>query len=353
MQQENEERGLAVVPQTGTAIATSHAAGTLALAMMSDQEFEARLAALKKGQERQARVQRELMTENVDYGCIPGTGDKPTLLKPGAEKLCNLYGLIPEFKDDRTYGDGKVAPAIRVFVTCYLHAGAEGPVVGMGVGECNSWEKKYRWREGQRTCPECGLVGGIISGKEEYGGGWLCWKRKGGCGAKFAKEDPRITEQQVGQVENSDPFDLCNTIVKMAAKRAYIDAALRTTATSGLFTQDVEDLAETPAATPSAPHTPPQAQPPQTPPARPAPRPAAPRRPASDQIPPEEGGPNGPETDEYTAFFKAGLGLGYKDVKALFAALNVKSMADWVNQGRTLTQALDELAQLQGKKPAA
>lgn len=36
-------------------------------------------------------------------------------------------------------------------------------------------------------CPECGKDT-IIKGKEEYGGGWLCYKAKGGCGAKFDKE---------------------------------------------------------------------------------------------------------------------------------------------------------------------
>ena len=38
---------------------------------------------------------REQMIDGIDYGVIPGT-DKPTLLKPGAEKLNNLYGLAPE-----------------------------------------------------------------------------------------------------------------------------------------------------------------------------------------------------------------------------------------------------------------
>ena len=36
-------------------------------------------------------------------------------------------------------------------------------------------------------CPECGQPT-IIKGKEEFGGGWLCWKKEGisgGCGAKF------------------------------------------------------------------------------------------------------------------------------------------------------------------------
>lgn len=36
------------------------------------------------------------------------------------------------------------------------------------------------------VCPNCGKDA-IIKGKEEYGGGWLCYKAKGGCGSKFTE----------------------------------------------------------------------------------------------------------------------------------------------------------------------
>ena len=36
----------------------------------------------------------------------------------------------------------------------------------------------------QRVCPKCEKPA-IIKGKTEFGGGWLCFKKKGGCGAKF------------------------------------------------------------------------------------------------------------------------------------------------------------------------
>jgi hypothetical protein len=42
-------------------------------------------------------------------------------------------------------------------------------------------------------CPKCGKDA-IIQGKPEYGGGWLCYKQKGGCGAKFTV-DPAIVNQ--------------------------------------------------------------------------------------------------------------------------------------------------------------
>lgn len=215
-----------------------------ALAAMSDSEFEMRLTSLQTAQRRMAKVQRDIMDADVDYGVIPGTGSKPTLLKPGAEKLCMFHHLVPTFETTLQLGDGERLPHIRVSTVCTLHySSADGPVVGQGVGAANSFEKRHRWRDSQRKCPQCGAAA-IIKGKAEYGGGWLCFGKKGGCGAKFGDNDPVITEQQTGQAENPDPFDLENTLVKMSAKRAYVDATLRATATSGLFTQDVEDMVD-------------------------------------------------------------------------------------------------------------
>ena len=220
-----------------------------ALATMSDAEFEQRLSGLKKAQERMARIHRDIMERDTHYGVIPGTGNKPTLLKPGAELLCKLHHLVPTFDQRTIIGDGTTAPHIRVLTTCSLHYETEdGPVVAQGVGASNSWEKKYRYRDAQRACPSCGAAA-IIKGKAEYGGGWLCWAKKGGCGAKFSENDPAIVGQQVGQTENPDPYDGENTLEKMSAKRGQTDATLRATATSGLFSQDQEEAVE-PAAKP-------------------------------------------------------------------------------------------------------
>lgn len=216
-------------------------AGMLAMATMSDGEFEVRLEALKKGQARIKRIKETLMEEGAHYGTIPGT-QKPTLLKPGAEVLCSIYGLRPDFVPTIERGDGQSAPHIRVTMRCELHLGdIAGPVVAVGYGSANSWERKHRYRRGERTCPACGVVGHVIKGKEEYGGGWVCLRSKGGCGAKWPDGAAEIENQQAGDVENPDPFDLENTLVKMSKKRAFIDAALTGTASSDLFTQDMEE----------------------------------------------------------------------------------------------------------------
>jgi hypothetical protein len=231
-----EPRALAVMPDQGMA-----ATGALALAAMTDAEFDRRLAALEKGRDRVARIQKALMVADVDYGTIPGT-PKPTLYKPGAEKLCQAYGLAADFAPIRTVGDGLTEPALAYQMRCDLHLGSlQGVVVAVGNGSANSWERKHRYRRGERVCPNCGKTGTIIKGKAEYGGGWLCWKKKDGCDSKWPDSSPEIEDQVVGDVENPDPWDLDTTLLKMAEKRAFVDATLRATAASGLFTQDLED----------------------------------------------------------------------------------------------------------------
>jgi hypothetical protein len=93
------------------------------------------------------------------------------------------------------------------------------------------------------VCPECGKDT-IIKGKAEYGGGWICYAKKGGCGAKWPddSEQARTFETtEIGRVDNPDLADTFNTVLKMADKRALIAAVLNGTAASDVFTQDVED----------------------------------------------------------------------------------------------------------------
>jgi hypothetical protein len=184
-----------------------------------------------------------IMKPDVDYGIIPGTS-KNTLLKAGAEKATSFFGLSARFKDAEIIEDftGKDHDGEAFFFyrrTCELWKG--NYIVAAVDGSCNSFEKKYRYRNSERICPMCGKSA-IIRGKEEYGGGWLCYAKKGGCGAKFADNDPAIINQETGQVKNPDIADLANTILKMADKRALVAATLIATGLSEYFTQDIEDF---------------------------------------------------------------------------------------------------------------
>lgn len=182
-------------------------------------------------------VMSKAMKENEHYGVIPGTGSKPSLLKAGAEKLCLLFRLGPEYESTERY-DGD---HLTIKSKCVLFHTPTGMKMGSGEGSCSTKESKYAYRKGARVCPDCGKES-IIKGKAEYGGGWLCFGKKGGCGHKWPDGAEVIEKQNTDRVANEDIADQYNTILKMANKRSLIAAVLNVTAASDIFTQDLEDL---------------------------------------------------------------------------------------------------------------
>lgn len=122
-----------------------------------------------------------IMTADVDFGTIPGTR-KPTLLKPGAEKLTAFFGLAPEF-DVTVRIEQWEEQFFHYEIKCRLVR--DGQVRGEGLGSSNTRESKYR---------------------------------------------------------NRPAADVVNTVLKIAKKRALVDAVLNTTGASQFFTQDVEDM---------------------------------------------------------------------------------------------------------------
>lgn len=173
------------------------------------------------------------MRRDTDYGVVPGT-KKPSLLKPGAERLTNLFHCVADFEVVERVEDwdrGLFAYEIR----CEIRTRA-GAVLAVGLGSCSTYESKYRWRQGERMCPDCGET--VRRSKKEF----YCWTKTNGCGQVFDLQDERITSQQVGRVQNPDICDQRNTALKMAKKRAHVDAALNLGCCSDIFTQDVEDM---------------------------------------------------------------------------------------------------------------
>jgi len=127
---------------------------------------------------------REHMVEGEDYGVIPGASPKPTLFKPGAEKLNAIFGFAPVVEVTERAEDwdaGFVAYEIKVTLLNKRTGGVEAE----GIGSCNSRERRYK---------------------------------------------------------NQDAANVANTLLKMAKKRALIDATLSATRASGMFTQDLEDM---------------------------------------------------------------------------------------------------------------
>ncbi len=192
----------------------------------------------------QADFIRAVLKKDLDYGVIPGTGNKPTLYKAGAEKAINFYRYAQEFVliehvEDWTGAQHGGEPFFYYHYKARLLFG--GLLVAEAEGSCNSWEEKYRYRKGERICPNCGKSA-IIKGKQDYGGGWLCFGKKGGCGSKWPDGSEVIEAQNADRMPNDRIFDQVNTIKKMAQKRALVAVALIGCRLSDTFTQDIEDM---------------------------------------------------------------------------------------------------------------
>ena len=183
-------------------------------------------------------VMKKEMKEGQDYGKIPGV-DRDCLFQPGAQKLLMVFNLTESVKRE-TLREFPGMPLHREYELTMTVAAPNGKTWD-GVGTCSTLESKYRYRKAERKCPECGL-NKIIAGKAEWGGGFICFKKKGGCGAKFTDQDQRITSQAAGTVEFENPPDYWNTVRKMAFKRALVHASINATNTSELWTQDVEEM---------------------------------------------------------------------------------------------------------------
>lgn len=141
-------------------------------------------------------VQKTLRPEQ-DFGTIPGT-NKPTLLKPGAEKILMLMGLTSEYEiidKVEDYTGGFFAYTVKSSLL------KNGQLITEGFGSANTKENRYRlneWSEEEH--------------KKVWTGGY------------------------------QDPYTLVNTVLKMAKKRAQVDAALTVGSLSNVFTQDIEDM---------------------------------------------------------------------------------------------------------------
>ena len=231
-----EEAGLTPAPALLPAVRDGSTGSTLAVTpQVTASELVERLDMIKDAAEK-------AMQEDVDFGKVPGT-DKPTLLKPGAEKLGVLFQLDVQLENEKRWDGDHLTVTSHATV---FHA-PSGTRLGYGEGVCTTRERKYAYRKQNRKCPTCEAEA-IIKGKAEYGGGWVCWKKRDGCGAKFPDGHEPIESQEAGEIDNPDLPDLWNTVVKMAEKRARVDAVLAVTGASALFTQDIEadETAEAP-----------------------------------------------------------------------------------------------------------
>lgn len=191
---------------------------TTSLNIIVDVNLQQVSAIMQKITQFQAVVQKTLKKDH-DYGVIPGT-DKPTLLKPGAEKILMLMGLTSEYdivEKVQDYESGFFAFTVK----CTLYKG--DMKITEGLGHANTKEARYA----HRWVTEKKLPDGVNKNS-------LPKREKEGKYGKYVEY----------QIDNDDPYTLANTVLKMAKKRAQVDAVLTVASLSEIFTQDLEDELE-------------------------------------------------------------------------------------------------------------
>jgi len=169
-------------------------------------------------------LMQQAMKEGEHFGKIPGCGDKPTLLKSGAEKLAFMFRLAPRYEITiRDLGKGH-----REYdIITSLHHITTGNFCGQGVGSCSTMESKFRYR----------WIDSPYKPKKDEADK-LKYDGKG----RWRKNNNEWIWQD--RIDYDNPADYYNTIEKMAKKRSLVDAILTATAASDIFTQDIEELEE-------------------------------------------------------------------------------------------------------------
>ena len=117
-----------------------------------------------------------------DYDRLPNT-TKPTLLKSGAEILSDVFGFRTTAKVINRIAD--YDKQFVLYEVCVTVINSDGNIIAEGLGSCNSRERKYL---------------------------------------------------------KTDFASNLNTVLKIAKKRAFVDAILTATHASHIFTQDMEDI---------------------------------------------------------------------------------------------------------------
>ena len=157
------------------------------------------------------RAYQTIMIKSQDYGLVQGCGDRPMLFKAGAEKAANLFGLSIQVKLEKEVEDWD-----KEFFSYTYKAvirDRERNIVAECVGNCNSKEKKYRYR-------------------------WIPEKfatPQQKTDAIQRKENTKYKGSFDIQVKNPDICDQVNTIMKMAQKRAIVGGVLIATNSSAFF----------------------------------------------------------------------------------------------------------------------
>lgn len=203
-------------------------------AIINIDDFAMSIESLKKQVQIIKKLMDEVMIEDVHYGIIPGT-KKKTLYKPGADKLCFLFRLEPLYEIIR---EEREKEFIAYTVQCTLMHSPTGKEIATGLGSCNSRETKYYWRyEVEPT--DKPVPSEYWKAKQQNNNKEM--KRIMGDGRPYKTEDGKWVIATSKKVINDNPWDIDNTLIKMACKRSYLGATLHGTAASDVFDQPLDD----------------------------------------------------------------------------------------------------------------
>ena len=181
------------------------------------------LEQMKKWYDTFSEFTKSILKPGLDFGTIPGVS-KPSLFKPGAEKLRFAYQLGSEFK----LVDKSEDFVLKFFDYTYRCTikDRSGRILAQCEGNCSSEETKYKYSfkpnyDLKPSKEEADKLKAEKKGKQiKLNGNWVWHDR----------------------VENPEIASLRNTLMKMAQKRAFVGAMLLATGASEFFTQDVEDM---------------------------------------------------------------------------------------------------------------
>lgn len=173
----------------------------------------ARPAELLETHEEVRALIADALMEGRDYGKIPGTGDKPTLLKPGAERVTMAFGCYSRFRvAEKEVDHDREVPWVK---------------------------RKKKWENGRQT-GEWEETRGSSIGLYRYVVECEIVHREsesvvGSCIAVCSSMEAKYVDR---------PRESENTVLKMAEKRAHVGAVLNAFGLSEQFTQDIEENPE-------------------------------------------------------------------------------------------------------------
>lgn len=140
------------------------------------------------------RLVFSVLEKDIDYGRIPGTS-QDGLWDPGASKVINAFNAYPDY---RVLYHVEEDSLISYTIQSMLTSRESQTVVGSGIGAASTKETKYKYR--------------WVPDPKNYG-----YSAEEINTLKFKDNKYRITNPEYGE--------LVNTMAKMAAKRADVDAA--------------------------------------------------------------------------------------------------------------------------------